>query len=57
MKKLVTIIALLLLISGCTKVIVPPEDFSEENQQLAEIYLMKKALSGYIMDLQNMDIL
>ncbi|MFP4456907.1 MAG: hypothetical protein ACLFPS_04540 [Clostridia bacterium] len=37
MKKLVTIIALLLLISGCTEVIVPSEDFSEENQQLAEM--------------------
>ncbi len=37
MKKIIIVLSLLFLISGCTRIIVPPEDFTEENQQLANM--------------------
>jgi len=37
MKKVIIILTLIFLITGCTRIIVPPEDFSEDNQQLASL--------------------
>jgi hypothetical protein len=37
MKKTILILTLILLVTGCTRIIVPPEDFTQENQQLANM--------------------